>query len=292
MTHKPDIPPPVAQARTPRVKFPAGATDCHAHIFGPATRFQVLPGSHFVPHDCPLSDYLRMLRTIGCERAVLVQPSVYGTDNTAIAEALQSGAFDLRGVAVVAADVADRELERLHGIGYRGIRINTASGTPGLKLADAPRLAERIKPLNWHLQFYADLRVMPELEQVLTRLPVRVVIDHFARIQSAEGVEAPAFKALLRLLNREHCWAKLMGPYFVSDRVPCYPDIVPFAQAMIAAAPDRVVWGTDWPHPSAKEKMPDEGDLADMLAEWAPDETRRRKILVDNPARLYGFGSG
>ena len=248
----PNIPPPVKQARKPAFAFPSGATDCHAHIFGPATRFQVLPGSHFVPHDCLLADYIRMLRTVGCARAVLVQPSVYGTDNTAIAEALQSHAFEMRGVAVVAADVADRELERLHGIGYRGIRINTASGTPGLKLTDAPRLAERIRPLGWHLQFYADLRVMPELEQVLSALPVRVVIDHFARIRTAEGLQAPAFQALMRLMRREHCWAKLMGPYFVSDAVPRYPDIVPFARAMIAAAPDRIVWGSDWPHPSAK----------------------------------------
>ena len=285
LMREPNIPPPVARARKPKIRFPAGACDCHAHIF--SSRFTVLPGSHFVPPECPLDDYLRMLRTIGCERAVLVQPSVYGTDNTAISEALQSGRFELRGVAVVAPDPAQRELERLHALGYRGIRINTASGTPGLKLADAQRLAARISPLGWHLQFYADLRAMPELEQVLAGLPVNVVIDHFARIRAAEGLNAPAFQALLRLLRQEHCWAKLMGPYFISDAFPRYPDIAPFARAMIEAAPDRVLWGTDWPHPSAREKMPDEGDLADLLLEWAPDEAQRRKMLVDNPSRLY-----
>jgi predicted TIM-barrel fold metal-dependent hydrolase len=288
----PNIPRPVAAARKPKVRFPPRACDCHAHIFGPATRFKVLPGSHFVPHDCPLDDYLRMLRTIGCERAVLVQPSVYGTDNTAIAEALQSGRLEMRGVAVVAADVSDKELEKLHATGYRGIRINTASGTPGLKLEDAPRLAARIKPLGWHLQFYSNLRETPEIEDVLARLPVNVVIDHFGRILTAEGLNAPAFQALLRLLRREHCWAKLMGPYFISDAVPHYPDIVPFARAMVEAAPDRVVWGSDWPHPSAKEKMPDDGDLADMLFDWVPDEVQRKRTLVDNPARLYGFTTG
>jgi predicted TIM-barrel fold metal-dependent hydrolase len=228
-----------------------------------------------------------MLHTIGCERAVLVQPSVYGTDNTAIVEALKSGAFPMRAVAVVSETVSDRELEDLHAVGFRGIRINTASGTPGLKLEHAPRLAARIKALGWHLQFYLDFH--PELEELLARLPVNIVIDHFGRIPAAEGVGAPRFQALLRLLRLEHCWAKLMGPYFVSDAVPRYPDLVPLAQAVAQAAPDRIVWGTDWPHPSARAKMPNDGDLADMLAEWVPDDAQRKRILVDNPQRLYGF---
>lgn len=231
---------------------------------------------------------MRTLRTIGCERAVLVQPSVYGTDNSMIADAIKSGTFPLRGVAVVSEDIADRALEDLHAAGFRGIRINTASGTPGLKLEHAPRLAARIKPLGWHLQFYMNFH--PEFEAQLAKLPVNIVIDHFGRIPAAGGVGAPRFQALLRLLRRGHCWAKLMGPYFVSDTNPRYPDLVPFAQAMVKAAPERVVWGTDWPHPSAREKMPNDGDLADMLAEWVPDEAQRKRILVDNPQRLYGFG--
>ncbi len=285
----PNIPPPVRDARKPKIRFPAKACDCHAHIFGPANRFKLLPKTHFVPHDCLLSDYIRMLRTIGCERAVLVQPSVYGTDNTAIVEALRSGLFEMRGVAVVAPDVTDRALEDLHAAGFRGIRINTASATPGLRLEHAPRLAARIKPLGWHLQFYANFRDMPQLEEQLATLPVDIVIDHFGRIAASDGLAAPPFQALLRLLRREHCWAKLMGPYFISDAVPRYPDIVPFARAMVEAAPDRVVWGSDWPHPSAREKMPDDGDLADMLLEWAPDAAQRHKMLVDNPRRLYSF---
>ena len=286
---KPDIPPPAANPHPPKFKFPAGACDCHAHIFGPQERYPLLPKTHFVPHVNPLPDYLRHLRNLGCERGVLVQPSVYGTDNALITEALQAKSFDLRAVAVVAADISDRDLEKLHAAGYRGIRINTASATPGLKLADAPKLAARIKPLGWHLQFYIDLRVTPQIEQELAALDIDIVIDHFARIATAEGLDAPAYQALLRLLRRDNCWAKLMGPYFISDAVPHYPDITPFARGMIAAAPERVVWGSDWPHPSAREKMPDDGDLADMLFEWAPDEAQRKKILVDNPRRLYGF---
>lgn len=285
----PDIPAPVATARTPKLRFPAKACDCHAHIFGPQETYPLLPKTHFVPHLNPLSDYIRMERIIGCERGVLVQPSVYGPDNSLIVEALKSNQFDLRAIAVVDADISDRELEDLNAVGFRGIRINTASGTKGLTLADAPKLAARIKPLGWHLQFYVDLRVMPQIEQQLAALEIDIVIDHFARIATAEGLDAPPFKALLRLIARDNCWAKLMGPYFISDDVPRFADIAPFARKMIATAPDRMVWGSDWPHPSAREKMPDDGDLADLLAEWAPDAAQLKKILVDNPQRLYGF---
>ena len=234
-----------------------------------------------------------MLRSIGCSRGVLVQPSVYGTDNTAVAEALGTTAatqtFELRAVAVVDPTITDRELERLHALGFRGVRINLGSTTPGLTLADAPRLAARIKPLGWHLQFYADFRANPALESELAQFDIDIVIDHFGRIRTSEGLEAPAFQAVLRLLRRDHCWAKLMGPYFVSDATPGYADLTSFAQAMIAAAPDRVLWGTDWPHPGAGAKMPNDGDLADLLLDWAPGEAARQRMLVDNPARLYGF---
>jgi 2-pyrone-4,6-dicarboxylate lactonase len=285
----PNIPAPIHDIRKPNLKFPPKACDCRAHIFGPANRFKLLRKTHFVPPDCLLADYIRMLRTVGCERAVLVQPSVYGTDNSAIIEALKSHAFDLRAIAVVAPDVTDRELESLHAIGFRGIRINTASGTPGLKLEHARALAERIKPLGWNLQFYVNFRETPELADQLARLPVNVVIDHFGRIATADGLNAPPFQALLALLRHEHCWAKLMGPYFISDAAPRYPDIVPFAQALVKAAPDRVVWGSDWPHPGARKKMPNDGDLADMLLDWVPDAAQRKRMLVDNPQRLYSF---
>lgn len=285
----PNIPEPIADTRTPKFRFPGKATDCHAHVFGPQARFPLLLETHFVPHECPLPAYVQMLRAIGCERAVLVQPSVYGTDNSAIEEALQSGEFELRGVAVVSELITDKEIERLHTLGFRGIRINTASGTPGLRLEHARHLADRIKELGWHLQFYANFRVSPQLEEELAMLPITIVIDHFGRIQTSEGLQAPAFQAVLRLLKRDNCYAKLIGPYFISGSSPKYPDIAPFARAMVETAPDRVVWGTDWPHASAREKMPNDGDLADLLLDWAPDEDQRYKILVENPERLYGF---
>ena len=239
-------------AHAPKARFPAKACDCHAHIFGPQEKYPLLPKTHFVPHLNPLADYIRMEGILGCERGVLVQPSVYGTNNSLIIEALQSKQFDLRAVAVVSADISDRELEDLHAAGFRGIRINTASATKGLKMSDAPRLAERIRPMGWHLQFFADLPGMPEIEAELAKLDIDIVIDHFAKIQSADGLDAPPFKALLRLLARDNCWAKLMGQYFVSAQFPHYPDIAPFARAMIKTAPDRIVWGSDWPHPSAQ----------------------------------------
>jgi 2-pyrone-4,6-dicarboxylate lactonase len=195
----------------------------------------------------------------------------------------------LRAVAVVAPGVADAELERLNALGFRGIRINLAAGTRGLGMEHARQLADRIRPLGWHLQFYADFRSDPDIGRLLEALPVPVVIDHFGRISADDGLASPGFRALLRLLEHPHCWAKLSAPYFVSQRFPGYADLAPFAQAMVAVAPGRVVWGTDWPHASAREKMPADADLVDLLAHWLPQEADRRRVLVDNPAQLYGF---
>jgi len=233
-----------------------------------------------------------MLRTIGCGRAVLVQPSVYGTDNGAMVHALRSGVFAFRGIAVVDADVSDRELQDLHDAGVRGVRINIASDTEGLSLADAPKLAPRLKALGWHLQFFMDLKKLPDAEEKLGRLGIDLVIDHFGRVRADDGLDAAPFQTMLRLMKRPNVWAKIMGPYFVSSRAPGYVDVAPFARAVVAAAPDRVVWGSDWPHPATGRlnvPMPNDGDLADLLLEWVPDEVQRRKVLVDNPARLYGF---
>ena len=285
----PTLPAPDPNTRKPRVSFPAGSCDCHAHVFGPQARFPYVPNAAYIPRDALAEDYARMLRTIGCERAVLVQPSVYGTDNSAMLHALRSGVFAFRGVAVVDENVSDRELEDMHAAGVRGVRINLASVTPGLTLAQAPRLAARLKALGWHLQFFMELRKFPEAEEKLSSLEIDIVIDHFGRVRADDGVDAPAFQTLLRLLRRDNVWAKLIGPYFISDQAPHFADTTPFARAVVAAAPDRTVWGTDWPHPAAHSCMPNDGDLADLLLEWVPDEAQRRKVLVDNPARLYGF---
>ena len=204
-------------------------------------------------------------------------------------DALRSGVFAFRGVAVVDESISDRELEDMHEAGVRGVRINLASVTPGLTLAQAPRLAARLKALGWHLQFFMDLRKLPDAEEKLGNLDIDIVIDHFGRVRAEDGLNAPAFQTLLRLVKRDNVWAKLIGPYFLSDKAPHFPDVTPFARAVVAAAPDRVVWGTDWPHPAAHGAMPNDGDLADLLLEWVPDEAQRKKVLVENPARLYDF---
>jgi predicted TIM-barrel fold metal-dependent hydrolase len=284
------LPGPDTDTRAPHWKLPAGSCDCHAHVFGPQTRFPYIPSAAYIPPDASAEDYACMLRTIGCERGVLVQPSVYGTDNSAMVAALCARVFEFRGVAVVDEDVSDRELEDMHAAGVRGVRLNLASETPGLTLAQAPRLAARVKALGWHLQFFMDLRKMTDAEDRLGSLDVDIVIDHFGRVRAEDGVDAPGFQTLVRLLQRENVWAKLIGPYFLSDRVPNFPDVTPFARAVVAAAPDRVVWGTDWPHPAARGNlMPNDGVLADLIPGWIPDEGQRKKVLVENPARLYGF---
>lgn len=285
----PTIAPPVPNTRTPMVKFPPGACDCHAHVFGPQTRYPFAPNAAYIAPDSPTEAYVRMLKTIGCERAVIVQPSVYGTDNSATVDALRSGLFAFRGVAVVRPDIDDRELQSLHDAGVRGIRVNLSSATPGMTLEQAQRLAPRLKAMGWHIQFFLDLKTMPDAAEKLGALDITIVIDHFGRVSAEEGLGSAAFKRLLKLVRRDNCWAKLIGPYFLSNRRPLFPDVTPLAQAVVAAAPDRVVWGTDWPHPSPHGAVPNDGDLADMLATWVPDDTLRKRILVDNPERLYDF---
>ena len=285
----PTIPGPDPVTLTPKFKMPSGACDCHAHVFGPQRLYPYLPQAGYIPPDALPADYVNMLTTLGCERAVLVQPSVYGTDNTAMLAALSSGVFAFRGVAVVDENISDRELEDMHRAGVRGVRINLASATPGLTLEQAPRLARRLKALGWHLQFFVDLKKALHIEERLAALDIDIVIDHFGRVSAADGMDAPPFQTLLRLLRRDNVWAKLIGPYFLSDKSPGFPDVHPFAHAVVASAPDRVVWGTDWPHPSAHGPVPNDGTLADMLLDWIPDEAQRKKVLVTNPARLYGF---
>ncbi|HEY8750410.1 MAG TPA: amidohydrolase family protein, partial [Tepidisphaeraceae bacterium] len=280
---------PVPQPHHPRlIKLPPGATDCHAHVFGPQSRFDYLPNASYIPPDAIVDDYVRVLKFLGISRAVLVQPSVYGTQHAAMLDALASNKFPFRGVAVVSPDITSAEIEKLHLAGFRGIRINGISKNAGLPLEAAPKLARLIKPFGWHLQFFLNIEKLPDAEQRLASLPVNVVLDHFGAFDCAAGLEGPGFQRLLKLMAHENIWVKLSGPYHVSKKPPLAPDVAPFAQQMIRTAPNRLVWATDWPHPTAAW-IPDDGDLVDMLASWIPDEPTRNRILVDNPARLYDF---
>lgn len=270
---------------------PPGSCDCHIHVFGPAARYRLAANIDYRPEPAQVSDYLDVQRRMGTSRVIVVQPSVYGTDNSCTLDALASLGADARGVAVVDPTISDRDLAALHLAGMRGLRFSLV-----VKNALAPsllgRMAARIKPLGWHIQVRSTYKDLPQLEDQLKGLPVDICIDHMSSIPPAEGVDHPAFRALLRLVDGGRCWVKLSAPYQLSTKgAPRYDDFLPQAQALVKAAPERMVWGTNWPHPLAAEG-PDEADLLDVLLDWAPDEATRQKILVDNPAVLYGFGDG
>jgi predicted TIM-barrel fold metal-dependent hydrolase len=281
-------PSPDPHPRTPRLRLPPGACDCHAHVFGPRERYPLAASPGYLPAVAPFASYLRMLRSIGCSRAVLVQPSPYGVDHSALLDALRAGLFPLRGIAVIDDTLTDRQLSELHFYGVQGVRVHLLPETYGATLATLPHLAERIRPFGWHLQLYLDAERTPDVDRALLQLPVPVVIDHFGLVPAAGGLHSPGFETLLRLARSDRCWFKLSAPYRASQRPPNFPDVAPMAQALVAATPTRCVWGTDWPHPNAAF-MPNDGDLVDLLAAWIPDAATRHRVLVDNPSELYGF---
>lgn len=274
--------------RRPGWTVPPGACDTHAHVIGPPHRFPYVADRSYTPPEAPPEAYLGMLDALGLDRGVLVQVSVHGTDNRRMVEVLRSRPARLRGIAVVAPDVSDNELADLAAAGVRGLRLNVLFGG-GVGFDALETLASRIAGLGWHLQFLLDARELPALAPRLERLPVPFVVDHMGHMPTAAGFDHPGFQTLLRLVRDCGCWVKLSGAYRTSSAGPPFTDTIPFARALVEAAPDRMVWGSDWPHVAMDTYMPNTGDLLDLLATWVPDEALRRRILVDNPARLYGF---
>jgi 2-pyrone-4,6-dicarboxylate lactonase len=288
----PPCAPPDFAPRRPRLAFPPLACDCHAHILGPAARHAYSPDRIYTPPDCLAVDYRAMLATLGVERAVLVQPSVYGTDNTVMLQALREAGPAFRGVAVVDGTIEEAAIEGLHAQGVRGVRVNVVDvkeGRGAMPLEQLGVLARRIARFGWHVEFLAHVDEFPDLDRDLADFPVEVVFGHLGYMRTERGSEAPGFQALVRLLVAGRAWVKLTGPYRISAAALPHADVVPFAQALLQAAPDRVLWGSDWPHVMVKGAMPNDGDLADLLLAWIPDDALRRRVLVDNPARLYGF---
>jgi predicted TIM-barrel fold metal-dependent hydrolase len=278
---------PLPDIAPPAFSVPAGACDTHAHIISADPAYPMVADRSYTPPPAPEDRYLAMLSANGMSRGVVIQVSVYGTDNRVMLQSLRRHPGRLRGVAVVSDDIPDRDLQDMHDAGVRGVRFNVLFGG-GVSLDIMERLAARIAGMGWHMQFLLDARGLPELMPRLLRLPVPGVIDHMGHMPVALGMAHPGFQALLSLVRDHGWWAKLSGAYRISDDFPAYRDVVPWAQALIAAAPDRMVWGSDWPH-VAIQRMPNTGDLRDQLALWAPDAAVRERILVDNPARLYGF---
>jgi 2-pyrone-4,6-dicarboxylate lactonase len=278
--------------RKPRLRMPPLSCDTHAHICGPASRYAYSAQRIYTPPDALYPDYRAMLGTLGIARAVLVQPSVYGSDNTVLLQALAQDPARLRGVAVIKADTPIAELQRMHALGVRGVRCNIVDVKEGkgrLPLAQLQTLARTIAPLGWHLEFLMHVDAYPQLDALLDDFPVDVVFGHLGYMATGKGVDAPGFQALLRLLRGARAWVKLTGPYRISGLPMPHGDVRTFAHALVEAAPQRVVWGSDWPHVMVKGTMPNDGDLCDLLSDWVPDEAIRHQVLVDNPARLYGF---
>lgn len=268
--------------------LPPGACDSHFHIFGPQDRYPYAAERNYTPPDAGVAEYLKLVETLGIERQVIVQPSVYGTDNTRTLDALRELGQSCRGIVVIAPETPLVELRAMHDLGVRGVRFNAVTGgSAGVDALEA--MAAWIAPLGWHIQLFLKGEIYPQIEPILKRLPVDFVIDHMGQTMTEKGVDDPGFKAVLRLIENGHGWAKIIGAYRISSDGPPYSDAAPFAEALIEAAADRIVWGTDWPHPDVKGEMPDDGPLLDLLSGWAPDAALRRRILVDNPARLYGF---
>jgi predicted TIM-barrel fold metal-dependent hydrolase len=292
--HAPLCAAPDRQPRPPHLPFPARACDCHAHIFGPAARYPYVAERIYTPPDSTRADYLALLDVLGVERAVLVQPSVYGTDNSAMLAALGAIGPGVRAVAVADLDVPTRELEAWHRAGVRGLRFNLVDRRDARNVIPVDVLravAARIAPFGWHLELLVNLDEAADIAALLAALPVPVVLGHlgYPRGGARTWMQTPAFADLLRLLAAGSCWIKLTGPYRISAFELPYEDVDDLARKLVETAPQRMLWGSDWPHAMMKKKMPNDGDLADLLERWVPHAATRARILVDNPAELYGF---
>jgi 2-pyrone-4,6-dicarboxylate lactonase len=273
--------------RKPRFKLPVGSCDAHCHVFGPGDKFPYAANRRYTPEDAP-KEMLRALHMhLGIERTVIVQASCYGSDNRAMLDAIADDPKNIRGVAIVDASFDDAEYKKLHDGGVRGARFNFVKhlgGTPDMALFQ--RTVDRIKDMHWHLVLHLDAPDIVPLSEMIRKLPLPFVIDHMGRVPGKDGVNQPPLKALLELAKLENCWIKVCGAERIS--FPPYAEAVPIAQAIMVAAPERVLWGTDFPHPNPTHEA-DEADLVDLIPQFSADPLVQRRLLVDNPARLYGF---
>jgi len=274
----------------PRFVPPAGAVDAHCHVFGPSERFPYAPTRKYTPCDASKERLFALRDHLGFERNVIVQATCHGNDNRALVDALRSSGGRARGVASVGREVSDAELGELQQAGVRGVRFNFVKRlvdfTPRQVLSE---IAERIAPLGWHVVVYFEAADLPELWSFFTSLPTIVVVDHLGRPDVGQPVDGPQFERFVRLLQEHtNIWSKVSCPERLSvTGPPAYDDVVPFARRLVETFPERVLWGTDWPHPNMKSHMPDDGKLVDFIPRIAPTPQLQRALLVDNPQRLY-----
>jgi 2-pyrone-4,6-dicarboxylate lactonase len=270
-----------------RYAMPAGAVDAHAHVIGTPPDHPFVSGRSYTPPPASEADYLAMLDSTGMTYGVLIQVSVHGVDNSLMMKSLRAHPKRLRGIAVVDPGVAELELRALKEAGVVGLRLNVLFGG-GIGLDALDRYEAICRELGWHLQFLIDARNLPSFAARLSRLRVPAVIDHMGHFPTSEGLRSPGFQSLLGLV-RDGAYVKLQGAFRCSVQGPPYADTIPFARALNDAAPTRSIWGSDWPHVSNWGPQPNTGDLLDLMADWVPDEARRRQLFVENPAGLYGF---
>lgn len=265
-----------------------GACDTHIHLFGPQHEFPYAADRRYTPPDATVDAYRALAPCLGIGRAVLSAPSIYGTDNRALLHGLAVAPDMFRGVVMVPPAVTDDVLKTYHDAGVRGVRtqLKPGGGKP-LEASELRALAMRVAPLGWHAEIHADVGLVTDIDRLCADFPVPVVIEHMGHMHVGRGVNAPGFQALLRLL-RNGGWVKLSGPYINSSQPPPHDDVLPFVHALLETAPDRVVWGTNWPHPH-QGAVPDDRLLAQLILRWIEDPDLLRNVLATNPARLYGF---
>jgi predicted TIM-barrel fold metal-dependent hydrolase len=285
-------------------EVPAGACDCHTHIFGDPEKFPLVPARTYTPETALPEEMAELHKRLKIERVVIVTPSVYGTDNSSTLYGIKARGAAARGVAVIGEETPESELDALGRAGVCGVRLNLATfgvNDPAIARQRVQATAERIRGRKWHVQIFTNAALIAAVKDVVAASPVPVVFDHFGGARAELGIDQPGFAELVALVNSGRAYVKISGAYRASKLAPDYSDVLPLAKALIGANPDRILWGTDWPHPNAvtppgrkpTEVTPlldiDDGRLLNELAVWAPDPAIRRKILVDNPARLYGY---
>ncbi|MBV9558176.1 MAG: amidohydrolase family protein [Pseudolabrys sp.] len=277
----------IRSLRKPAFQLPPQSCDAHCHVFGPGNTFPYAPNRKYTPDDAPKEALAELHKRLGVERVVIVQASCHGHDNRAMLDAIASDPTNIRGVAIGDDSLRDADYDKLHEGGVRGVRFNFVKhlgGAPDMGVFN--RVIDRVKGRGWHLVLHLDAIDIEQLSPMLTKLPLTFVIDHMGRVPGKGGIEQPAFKSLMALSRLENCWIKVCGSERIS--MPPYAEAIPIARAIVDAIPDKVLWGTDFPHPNATH-VADESELVDLVPKIAPDALAQRRLLVDNPARLYGF---